>query len=63
MGQKTYLIAKLHKTDLYIWGTSEERKPHSNLLYTDRLFHCYMLEDSICHLRGVGSILSLLFYF
>ena len=32
-------------------------------LYTDRLFHCYMLGESICHFRGVGSILSLLFYF
>ena len=27
------------------------------------LFHCYMLEESICQLRGVGSILSLSFYF
>ena len=26
-------------------------------------FHCYMLDESICHFRGVGSILSLLFYF
>ena len=32
-----------------------------NQVYTGRLFHCLML--SICHLRGVGSILSLLFYF
>ena len=30
-----------------------------NLLYTDRLFHCNMLDESICHLRGVNSILSL----
>ena len=26
-------------------------------------FHCYMLDESICHFRGVRSILSLLFYF
>ena len=25
------------------------------------LFHCYML--SVCHFKGVGFILSLLFYF
>ena len=33
-----------------------------NTLYTGGLFHCYMLDKSICHLRVVGSILSLLFY-
>ena len=32
-------------------------------LYTGRLFHCYMLGESICHFRGVMSILSLLFSF
>ena len=32
-------------------------------LYTSRLFHCYMLDESSCHFRGVGSILLLLFYF
>ena len=32
-------------------------------LYTGRLFHSYMLDESICNFRGVGSILSLLFYF
>ena len=39
------------------------RNHHLKSLYTDGLFHCYMLDESICHLRGVGSILSLLFYF
>ena len=34
-----------------------------NPLYTGGLFPCYMLEKSICHLRGLGSILSHLFYF
>ena len=28
-----------------------------------RLFHCYMLDESICHFGGVRSILSLLFFF
>ena len=28
-----------------------------NILYTGGLFHCYMLGESICHFRGVGSIL------
>ena len=26
-------------------------------------FHYYILDESICHFRSVGSILSLLFYF
>ena len=26
-------------------------------LYTGGFFHCHMLYESICHLRGVGSIL------
>ena len=34
-----------------------------NPWYTGRLFHWYMLGESIRHFRGVGSILSLLFYF
>ena len=32
-------------------------------LYTGERFHCHMLEESICDFRGVGSVLSLLFYF
>ena len=32
-------------------------------LYTGGHFHCYMLDESICHFRGVGSVLSLLCYF
>ena len=31
-----------------------------NPFYTGRLFHCFMLDESICHFRGVGSILSLI---
>ena len=34
-----------------------------NPLYTGGLFHCYLLDESICHFRGVRSILSLEFYF
>ena len=34
-----------------------------NLLYTGRLFYYYMLDKSICHFRGVRSILLLLLYF
>ena len=36
-----------------------------NPLYTGGLFHCYtcMLDESICHFRGVRSVLFLLFYF
>ena len=29
-------------------------------LHTGGLLHCYMLDKSICHFRGVGSILLLL---
>ena len=39
------------------------RKEPINPLCTRRLFHSYMLDESICHIRGVGSILSLLIYF
>ena len=31
--------------------------------HTDRLFHCYMLDESIYHFQGVGSILSFLILF
>ena len=34
-----------------------------NPLYTCGLFHCYMLDKSICHFRRVGSILSLFSFF
>ena len=34
-----------------------------NPLYTGGVFHCYMSDESIFHLKGVGSILSLLFCF
>ena len=38
-------------------------KPGSPLpLYTGGLFHFYMLDESICHFRGVRPILSLLFH-
>ena len=29
-----------------------------NPLYTGKLFHGYMLDDSICYFRGVGYTLS-----
>ena len=32
-------------------------------LYTGRIFHCYVLNKFICHFRGLGSVLLLLFYF
>ena len=34
-----------------------------NPLNTGGLFHCYILDESICHVRDVRSLLSLLFYF
>ena len=32
-------------------------------LYTGGFFHCFMLDESICHFRSIRSILSLLFHF
>ena len=37
------------------WG------PTLNPLYTGGLYHCYMLDESICHFRGVRAIFG--FYF
>ena len=34
-----------------------------NPLYTVVIFHCYMLDESICHFRNRGSILSPSFFF
>ena len=34
-----------------------------NQFYTGGLFHCYMLDESICHFRGVGFFLWHLFFF
>ena len=31
-------------------------------LYTGGLFHCYMMDEAICNVRGGGSILLFLFY-
>ena len=42
---------------------SEMLKFYINPLYTGGLFHCYMLDKSICHFKGGRSILLLLFYF
>ena len=40
-----------------------EAHHYFNPLYTSGLFHSYMLDESVCHFRCVGSILSFLFYF
>ena len=37
--------------------------PLVNPLYSGGLFHCYMLDKSICHFRGVRSILLIIFCF
>ena len=43
--------------------TQQQQQSSHNPLYTGGFFHCYMLEESNCHFRGVGYILSLKFYF
>ena len=47
----------------YMYETFGQNADPVNPLYTGRLFHCYMLDESIAHFRGVRTILSLLFYF
>ena len=32
-------------------------------LCTAGLFHCYLLDEALCHFRGARSVLSLSFYF
>ena len=54
-------MSHLHST--YPPSHTKKEEMLLNPLYTGRLFHCYMLVESICHFRGVMSILSLLFYF
>ena len=49
-----FLIASLEDEAL------PKRRLPFNPLYTGGLFHCYMLDESICQFRGVGSILPLL---
>ena len=48
---------------LYLEKLQQGIQYSDNPLYTGGLCHCYMLDESICHFRGVGSILSLLLYF
>ena len=49
--------------DISIWlGDHFYKVDNFNPLYNGGLFHCYMLDESICHFRGDGSILWLLFY-
>ena len=43
-------------------NTTKPAEKSVNPQYTGGLFHCYMLDESICHFTGVRSILSLLFY-
>ena len=42
---------------------AEDEPIHFNPLYTGGLFHYYMLDESIFHIRVNGSILSFLLYF
>ena len=40
-----------------------EKSMSINPMYTGGFFHCYIMDESICHFMGVGSILSVLFIF
>ena len=63
--QQKYLPLTVLKEDVeYVIKTTIKHRGiihELNPLYTGELFHCYMLDKSICHFRGVGSISSLLF--
>ena len=48
---------------MYLRHNFSDLLMYSNPLHTGRLFHFYMLDESICHFRDVESILSLVFYF
>ena len=50
-------------SDMYFFYIPSNYGSTLNPLYTGGLFHCYMLDKSICHFRGAGSMLLLLFYF
>ena len=52
------IIEELSSEPHFIWSYGSGKL--FNLLYTGRLFQCYMLDESICHFRGVWSFL---FYF
>ena len=64
MGSKFFPFRADHTEMVNKNGNDRAAFPESlNLLYTDGVFHCYMLEESNCHFGGVGSISPLLFYF
>ena len=52
-----YMVRHLHRQ------VSVRYNSLFNLVYTGRLFLCYVLDESIYLFRDVGCILSLLFYF
>ena len=45
------------------WRMSGNPVKLVNPLYTGGLFHCYILDEPVCYVRGVRSILVLSFYF
>ena len=48
---------------LLSWTTKIYQNGSSlNPVYTGGLFHCYMLDEFICHFRSVGSVVLFLFY-
>ena len=42
----------------FLGGHNPAKKGSINPLYTGGLYHRYMLDESIFHLRGIKSILS-----
>ena len=45
------LVSSQYNRDLYVC--------FFNPFYTGRVFHCYMLDESTCHFRDIGPLLSL----
>ena len=66
----SYFWRHVNTTEFYSWHLglpSSSKDSHVDLnrnlvSFTGRLFHCHMLDESIFHFRGVGSISSLLLY-
>ena len=53
-------MARISSWSLILPQVSKITRTTFSPLYTCSLFHWYMLDKSICHFRGVGSILSFL---
>ena len=57
------MFCKSASLGLLSMSENAEKSMSINPMYTGGFFHCYMLDESFRHFKGVGSVLSLLFFF